>query len=196
LAYENGCNYYEEFLGFLPLNTRFAPPSFDDPRLTAGMFKQLWESAEAPIELSTCYQEDVECLAGQLREWANEQTQEFPLSLGESDVTTHYCRTHCDRIHGALIDRFWYVERPVIVTLRPASRLEQYRVEKAYWEEVGDEQRSLLLQELIDAESPRTVDTEPGNQMAGSAPSENDSSENDDKTSREKEVRDGNSETD
>jgi hypothetical protein len=174
LANENGRDYHEEFLGFLPLNTRFAAPKFDDPRLIEAQFQELWDSAEAPIELSTCYRDDVEYLARLLKEWAKEKTGEFPLSLGENSVTTHFCRTNCDRIHGELIDRHWYVERPVIIRLRPASRLEQYRVEKEYWEEVGDEQRALLLQELIDAEPPATVGAEAANAAIEQPPTRDD----------------------
>lgn len=174
LANENGRDYHEEFLGFLPLNTRFAAPKFYDPRLIEAQFQELWDSAEAPIELSTCHRDDVEYLARLLKEWAKEKTGEFPLSLGENSVTTHFCRTNCDRIHGELIDRHWYVERPVIIRLRPASRLEQYRVEKEYWEEVGDEQRALLLQELIDAEPPATVGAEAANAAIEQPPTQDD----------------------
>lgn len=153
LATSAGTDFHEEFLEFLPINEQFSAPVVEGGPMSAAEFKRHWDSGEACIQLESLCREDVPHLVGELRSWAQDMQPKFPLSMAGSKGDIHFCRTKCQWTHEPVIDRFWYFERPVILRLSPASRLEQYKIELDYWEKAGDAQRVLLLKELIEKDS-------------------------------------------
>ena len=49
-----------------------------------------------------------------------------------------------------MVDRFWYLEAPNEVVLRPTSRKEKLETEMRYWKSVGDEPREQLVKEKLE----------------------------------------------
>lgn len=112
---------------------------------------QFCESGKLQWMLSTLFREDFHTLAEEIREWMKDPEQPFPFK-SDSDLQFHYCKTRMEQVHGKHIDRIWYIERPVIFRFCPVNKAEQYRVEMEYWQNIGDEQRTELLAELLNEE--------------------------------------------
>jgi hypothetical protein len=148
-------DYHEEFLGFLPQRGHFRPPTVSGSgTMTQEQLDALWNAGDQHFRFDMHFREDHAKLTSELRTWMDDPTQSFPFKGAElSPRDFHFCKTTIEREHLPFIDRVWYIERPVVFRFRPASKSEQYRIEKAYWDEVGDRGRSELVQERIaDAE--------------------------------------------
>jgi hypothetical protein len=147
-ATANGQDYLEEFLGCLPLGVNFSAPKVEGGPIPQDELNRIWVSGEEHWTITTFFREDSRELARQIKDWVRDPSQPFPFRF-ENNPQFHYCKTRMELEHFKHIDRFWYVEKPVIFRFCPATKAEQYRVEREYWRSKGDERRVELLEELI-----------------------------------------------
>jgi hypothetical protein len=146
-----GRDFHEEFLYFLPEGKHFGPPSIVvSGDITQEKMNEMWRAGDQYFRIDSHFREDYAQLASELRKWMDDPTLPFPFQGVDAQAQDfHYCKTTIEREHLRHVNRTWYVERPVIFRFRPASRSEQYRIEKQYWDAVGDQDRSQLVQERI-----------------------------------------------
>jgi hypothetical protein len=143
---------HEEYLECLPKGAQFVPPTVTgDGEWTQVRMDKVWNAGDQHFRFDMHFREDYAQLASELRTWMKDPTGSFPFQTTDFQTRDfHFCKTTVEREHLPFIDRTWYVERPVIFRFRPASKSEQYRIEKSYWDEIGDPGRSKLVQERIE----------------------------------------------
>ena len=168
LATASGQDYREEFLGCLPIGRHFSAPKVTGDTISQDELIRLCASGEQPWKMTMTLREDGLELAEQIRGWMRDPTQPFPFRW-DNDLEFHYCKTRMEVEHLKHIDRLWYVERRVIFRFSPATKAEQYRVEREYWRSKGDERRAELLEELVAQEGGDAV---PPSHGANSGPPE------------------------
>ena len=146
-----GRDFHEEFLGFLPEGIHFSPPTIDGTGgVTQEEINEKWLAGDQHFRIGSHFREDYARLASELRRWMDDPKHAYPFHGVDAPAQDfHYCKTTIENEHLPHVDRMWYIERPVIIRFRPATRSEQYRIEKQYWDAINDHDRSQLVQERI-----------------------------------------------
>jgi hypothetical protein len=167
----DGRDLREEYLGEFP-HVTFNPPQIDESsKLTQQELNDRWENPTEQIMLSASFTSDYYELAKEIREWARDPSKPFPLNVSSGPPPSPVFKTRFELVNCPHIDRLWYVERPILLRVRPIQRREQWEVEASYWESVDDHERARLLRERIDADraskrseqlDSETPDKEPG----------------------------------
>lgn len=148
----DGRELRDEFLGEFP-RVAFGPPQIKETGdLKQQDFNERWENPTEQITMSASFTSDYYDLAKEIREWASDPSKPFPLNISDGPPPSPVFKTRFELVICPHIDRLWYVERPVILRVRPIQRREQWQVEASYWESIGDLDRAGLLQERIDSE--------------------------------------------
>ena len=151
LRYANmsGHDYREEYLGFFP-GIHFGPPTIGEggPK-TQQEINDLWENSKVEARLSSSFQEDCYYLADEIRKWAADPSEPFPLDIGSGAPETPVFKTRFELVVCPKVDRHWYFERPIILRVRPIQRVEHWEVEGSYWESQGDVDRAEILKERL-----------------------------------------------
>ncbi len=147
-----GRDFHEEYLECLPNGAQFEPPTIEGKgEWTQERMDSMWNAGDQHFKFDMHFREDYAQLTGELRTWMKDPTGSFPFQTTDFQARDFYfCKTTIEREHLPFVDRTWYIERPVIFRFRPASKAEQYRIEKSYWDEIGDRDRSQLVQERIE----------------------------------------------
>jgi hypothetical protein len=149
-----GQDVREEYLGCLPIGCHFPAPRVSGGSMSQQEIDQKWSSGEEDWKVTALFREDCYTLAAEIRNWVKDPTRPFPFGCDNSQQF-HYCKTRLEQEHLRHIDRFWYVERPVVFRFCPATKSERYRIELEYWRSVNDDRRVDLLAELIAEEESR-----------------------------------------
>lgn len=141
-------DFKESFLGFLPIDREFSPPLVNpESVIPQSEIDQQFERGE--IVTGGLFSEDFEQLAKIFEDWAENMDGAFPISLGQEGVP-HVLKTEVMIHYLPQIERVTYVERPVLIRLRPLTELEQRKTEFEFWNFRGDAARARLVSEIID----------------------------------------------
>jgi hypothetical protein len=145
-----GLDYYEEFLGFCPLNMGFNCPTINGPEEVQKKLEEAWERGIEELKLTSYFKRGFEELATLLRTWANDPDSKFPLDFSGDGSKFHFANTRMDLVFHPIRNRFWFRQRDVTVRLHPVSRAQRYGIEKEYWKNVReDAQRAEMLEEMF-----------------------------------------------
>ena len=145
-----GVDYYEEFLGFCPLNMRFNCPAVNGPEVVQNKLEKAWETGIEELKLTSYSKKGFEELASILRSWSKDPDSEFPLEFSNDGPKLHFANTRIDLVFHPIRNRFWFRQRDVTLRLYPVSRAQRYGIEKEYWENVRkDSQRTEMLEEMF-----------------------------------------------
>lgn len=147
-ASSDGQDFREEYLGCLPIGCHFSAPEVSNGSMTQDQIDGLWSSGKDHFKMTMLFREDCYTLAEQVREWVDDPSEPFPFRC-DNELQFHYCKTRFEQEHYPHIDRFWFIERPVVFRFCPVIRAEQYRVEMEYWRSINDERRAEMLTEMI-----------------------------------------------
>jgi hypothetical protein len=88
-------------------------------------------------------------LAEEMRKWEEDPKRDFPFAVSGKDSDSPINQSVFELFVHPLIDRFWYVERPIVLRVRSASPIEQWDAEARYWDSVGDHERATLRRSHI-----------------------------------------------
>ena len=146
----SGVAYQEEFLGFLP-GVTFNSPQLDDPAKQEFLDEQ-WKKREQVMGI-TCYMvQPADEIAQAVIQWAEDSSPPFPgIHVWKDASVPHHCKAISQTDFLPAIDRQWYRELPMRVTVRPLTREEELQIEVAYWQSVGDTRRAQLAEERLQA---------------------------------------------
>jgi hypothetical protein len=170
----NGVDLLEEFLGFLPLGMEISVQAVSKSNDSGAEQSEVDQVAGSSETLVAPFREDFAVLAEKIRQWMKDPSGPFPINSGVGQASDfHFCKTIVEFSNLAEVDRFWYTERPKLIRLRPATQAEQNQIERDYWQAIGDERRTLLLQERLDSLAARKQAEDESGQMSGTGkPSE------------------------
>jgi hypothetical protein len=148
LRYANieGLEYQEEFLGFVGSKT-FRPPK--SSLMSDDDFNRWWTEGTESATLAMSFSSDMHSLAREVRDWADDSSKPFPLQISGKSPTTPIFKSRFELVWSPIVDRLWYVERPLIMRVRPIRDDEAWNVEGMYWESVGQIERAEILRERL-----------------------------------------------
>ncbi len=145
---------HEEFLNFHS-GFQFPPPALaDGGTMSQEDFARKWSDGAEEVTVSAFFRSNVYELAESLRTWAQGAEGEFPLSFDTTDDSEPGFRSKFEIIFGPEADRVWHRLRPVTFRLRPISGSESYKIEAAYWRQIGDARRAELAEEIRSRREP------------------------------------------
>ena len=141
--------YREEYLGFFP-GLEMSPPTMEpNAEFSNEEIEHMWNDRKAAFKLETHLREDSAQIAVDFRKWADGDGK-WPISTDSNLPHFHQAKTVFSFIRKPMVDRFWYLEAPNEVVLRPTSRKEKLETEMRYWKSVGDEPREQLVKEKLE----------------------------------------------
>ncbi|MEQ1906713.1 MAG: hypothetical protein ABL888_21190, partial [Pirellulaceae bacterium] len=150
---EGGIPFREEWLGFFPgLNMEPPKMSVESNRseYTASDIEELWNKREGSFKLETKLREDTVAIAKSFRDWADsEGKDDWPICIDSSTPTFHQAKTIFSMIRQPFVDRFWFLEAPDELVVRPTTHAERLETEMKYWASVGDQDREDLIEEKL-----------------------------------------------
>lgn len=150
MAGVDGADYYEEYLGFMPLSFGFNCPKVSGSDEDQRLLESAWNEGKQELLLSSYFKTSADELAHLLREWSENTDSEFPLSFSGDNSKFHFANTRMDIVFYPVRDRFWHLQRDVTFRFRPVSRAQRYGIEKEYWRnERQDARRASLLEEMF-----------------------------------------------
>lgn len=150
MARIDGADYYEDHLGFMPLNFGFNCPTVAGTDESQRLLESAWNEGKQELLLSCYFKTSADELARLLREWSENTDSEFPLSFSGDNSKFHFANTRMDIVFHPVRDRFWHLQRDVTFRFRPVSRAQRYGIEKEYWRsERKDARRASMLEEMF-----------------------------------------------
>ncbi|MHB0961111.1 MAG: HD domain-containing protein [Pirellulaceae bacterium] len=149
VAQEDGREYAEEFFGFFPSLKMRAPKVDPESKTSQEEIDRLWEESAMDCMVGGSFSADEHEIAKTVRDWAADPSQPFPIGVSGDPPSTPVFRARCEIIHRPRIDRLWYVERRLIIRLRPINDEERWTVEGHYWQSKGDKARESIIVERI-----------------------------------------------
>ncbi len=114
-------------------------------------FEKEWSNPTKPIKLECHIGCDPFQLENEFINWFGDLRQEFPVKYDNSAPPPPATKCMFAIELRQHIEHPWFVEMPVILTVRPPTELERLCGEKRFWEWKGDKERTLLLDERIAA---------------------------------------------
>ena len=167
---ENSVPFREQWLGFYP-GLQMNAPEMDlesnKSEYSNSDIAALWEQRKGNFKLETKLREDTAAITKSFLDWADsEGKDDWPISIDSTIPTFHQAKTVYSMIRRPFIDRFWYLEAPNELVVRPTTLVERMETEMRYWESVGDTDRQQLVKEKLeriqksDANEPATRNSE------------------------------------
>ena len=148
-ANSDGQDYREKYLGLFP-NIRIGPPKIDETAaLSQEELNRQWENPDKEMAIAASVSVDFHELACEFQEWAEDRTKPFPVNIEPGPPSSPAFKARFEIVNCPRIDRLWYVERPVLIRVRPLGPIERWEVEASYWQSVGDDDREEILRERI-----------------------------------------------
>lgn len=149
---ETGRIIEDSFLQFIHDNP-FTPPTLEEgASLTQDELDSKWNTGSEDFKIQAFF--DVELMDGvsSLIAWMKNPASDFPFKFEfDNEVRSiSQDRTVISVVLNKIINKTWYMERPLVFEFRPINRYEAYDLEAKYWRSVQDYPRQLLAEEIRD----------------------------------------------
>ncbi|MCE9525057.1 MAG: HD domain-containing protein [Planctomycetales bacterium] len=112
-------------------------------------FEKEWSDPTKPIKLECHIGCDPFQLEKEFADWFGDLRQEFPVKYDNSAPPPPATKCMFAIELRQHVEHSWFVEMPVILTVRPPTEIERLYGEKRFWEWKGDKERTLILDERI-----------------------------------------------